>query len=83
MGGESSVQGVLVPAVSARETSRMVTCGWYASYWNAFLLSLHIAVADQSRDVTDPCRSQQKTSLMSNKMTTKFGCMLSPLHKSF
>ena len=47
--GGSSVQGVLVRAVSASETPRMVTCGRYASYWNGFLLSLHTAVADQSK----------------------------------
>ena len=34
-----SVQGVsLSRGVSVRETPRTVTSGWYASYWNAFLL---------------------------------------------
>ena len=45
--GEVSVQGRgLCPGegslsrggVSVSETPRTVTCGWYASYWNAFLL---------------------------------------------
>ena len=42
--GGISVQGVSVQEVSvqggslSRRPPSMVTCGWYASYWNAFLL---------------------------------------------
>ena len=35
---EVSVQGISVLGVSVRETPHTVTCGWYTSNWNAFLL---------------------------------------------
>ena len=60
VGGGPLSKGVLVRAVSARETPRMVTCGWYASYWNAFLLSLYIAVVDQSKMSRIPAARNKK-----------------------
>ena len=39
-GGESLSRGVSVRETPPTETPRTVTCGQYASYWNAFLISL-------------------------------------------
>ena len=38
LGGSLSSGGLCPGGVSVRETPRRtITCGWYASYWNAFL----------------------------------------------
>ena len=52
LGGMVSVLGCPSRGVSLREnprteTPRLVTCGWYASYWNAFLLFIILSHADQ------------------------------------
>ena len=53
--GAVSVQGggSLSGGVSVRETPRMVMCGQYASYWNAFLFLLCKITSTISTPVLD------------------------------